>query len=156
MNTPGIWSEPLRCSGKPCIRGTRFSLSQILAEMAEGVDTIKGLAEDFELEYDKVKLAWTDLIQELGKLKLDTEYILSDPDVRGGENCLRWHRIPISQVLMDLLEENSTAKEEASDYALEPKKVEGMLWNLASLLDHNWIDGPPEIAKEGKGPICNK
>lgn len=46
MNTPGIWTDQLRCSGKPCIRGHRFSISQLIAELADG-DTLMDIAENF-------------------------------------------------------------------------------------------------------------
>lgn len=154
MNTSGIWSEPLRLSGKPCIRGHRFSMAQLLAEMAEREDTLKSIAENFDIEYSEIKLAWIDLVGELCKLKINSQYIMSDPETRGGENCLQGHRIPISLVMMGLLEENWTTKEEADDYDLEPEEVEGMLWNLASLLDRDWTNGPPENIAEAirKGP----
>jgi uncharacterized protein (DUF433 family) len=61
MNTSGIWSDRLRLGGKPCIRGDRFSIAQLLAEMAEGEDTLSSIAENFDVEYDKIKLAWTEL-----------------------------------------------------------------------------------------------
>ncbi len=144
MNTPGIWTDQLRCSGKPCIHGHRFSMAQLLAEMAEGEDTLKSIAENFEIDYDEIKLAWTDLVEELCKLKINSQYIMSDPEMRGGENCIQGRRIPISLVLMGLLEEEWTTKQEADDYDLDTEEVEGVLWNLASLLDRNWTTGPPE------------
>lgn len=36
MNTEHIWTDSNRCSGKPCIRGTRFPIAQLLAEIADG------------------------------------------------------------------------------------------------------------------------
>lgn len=153
MNTDGIWSDRLRLGGKPCISGHRFSVAQLLAEMAEGEDTLSSIAENFDIDYDKIKLAWTNLIQELSKLKINSQYIMSDPETRGGENCIEG--IPISLVLMEILEEDCTAKEEADDYYdLEQEEVEGMLWNLASLLDRDWTNGPPEDIADAikKGP----
>lgn len=143
MNTAGIWSEKLRCSGKPCIRGQRFSMSQLLAELADG-RPIKEIAEDFDIDYNKIKLAWTDLVEQLSYLKINSQYIMSDPETRGGQNCVQGHRIPISLVLMNLLEQDWTPKQEADDYDLEPEEVEGVLCNLASLLDRDWTNGPPE------------
>lgn len=48
MNTTGIWSEKLRLSGKPCIRGQRFSMAQL----ADG-RPLKEIAEDFDIDYNK-------------------------------------------------------------------------------------------------------
>lgn len=151
MNTSGIWVDNLRCGGKPCIRGHRFSISQLIAELASG-RTLKEIAEDFDIDYDNITLAWRDLVNQLCELKINSRYIISDPEMRGGQNCLQGHRIPISLILMNLLD--STPIEEAKDYDLEPEEVEGMLWNLASLLDRDWTDGPPENIAEAirKGP----
>ncbi len=142
MNTPGIWTDKDRCSGKPCLQGTRMPMCQILAELADGRD-LKEIAEDFDLDYDTIVVAWHDLIEELCKLSINSQYIMSDPETRGGESCIQGHRIPISLVLMNFLEENSTPKQEAENYDLEPEEVEGILWNLASLLDRTWENGPP-------------
>lgn len=49
MNTSGIWSEKLRLSGKPCIRGQRFSMAQLLADGRP----LKEIAEDFDIDYNK-------------------------------------------------------------------------------------------------------
>lgn len=63
MNTSGIWSEKLRLGGKPCIRGQRFSMSQLIAELADG-RPLKEIAEDFDIDYDKIRLAWIDLVEQ--------------------------------------------------------------------------------------------
>jgi uncharacterized protein (DUF433 family) len=129
-------------------------MAQLLAEMAEGEDTLTSIAKNFDIEYNRIKQAWTDLVEELCKLKINSEYIVSDPEMRGGQNCVKGHRIPISLVLMGILQEDWTTKQEANDYDLEPEEVEGVLWNLALLLDRNWTNGPPEnVAKAiRKGP----
>jgi uncharacterized protein (DUF433 family) len=36
INTDHIGTEVGRCGGKPCIRGHRFTVAQILAELAQG------------------------------------------------------------------------------------------------------------------------
>lgn len=153
MNTAGIWTDEDRCSGKPCLQKTRMPMCQILAELADGRD-LKEIAEDFDLGYDNVVVAWHDLVEEFCKLKINSQYIMSDPETRGGENCIANHRIPISLLMMNFLEENSTPKQEAHDYDLENEEVEGVLWNLASLLDRDWSKGPPENIAEAirKGP----
>lgn len=153
MNTPGIWSERCRLSGKPCIRGHRFSMAQLLAELADG-DRLSEIAENFDIDYNSIKLAWTDLVNQLCELKINSQYIMSDPETRGGQNCLQGHRIPISLVLMNLLQEDWIPRQEAEDYDLEQEEVEGMLWNLASLLDRDWTTGPPENIADAikKGP----
>lgn len=46
--------NPKKCGGVPVLRGTRFSLAQILAEIAEG-RSVSELAEDFELEPALIK-----------------------------------------------------------------------------------------------------
>lgn len=128
-------------------------MSSLLAEVADG-RSLSEIAEDFGIDYDKVKLAWTDLVYELSQLKINSQYIISDPEMRGGQNCIYGHRIPIGLMLMNLLQEDSTPKQEADDYDLDAEEVEGMLWNLASLLDRDWTNGPPENIAEAirKGP----
>lgn len=54
MNTPNIWTDQNRCNGKPCIRNTRFSVAQLIAELAEG-RTVEEIAEDFRLDCSDVE-----------------------------------------------------------------------------------------------------
>lgn len=128
-------------------------MSSLLAEVADGRNLTE-IAEDFKIDYDKVQLAWTDLVNELSQLRINSQYISSDPETRGGQNCIIGHRIPISLMLMNLLQEDSKPKEEAEDYDLDAEEVEGVLWNLASLLDRDWTNGPPQDISEAiaKGP----
>ena len=44
-----IWIDPDRMGGKPCLMGTRFPVSSILVELAEG-RSIKEIAEEFDLK----------------------------------------------------------------------------------------------------------
>ena len=60
MNTQGIWTNSERMSGKPCIRGTRFAVSQFLCELADG-RSIGQIAEDFDLDYEMLEQALVDL-----------------------------------------------------------------------------------------------
>jgi uncharacterized protein (DUF433 family) len=46
--------NPKKCGGVPVLKGTRFSLAQVLAEIAEG-RSVSELAEDFELEPAMIK-----------------------------------------------------------------------------------------------------
>lgn len=45
---PGVDIDPQRFAGCPCVGGTRFPVSQILAELAEGDVTLTGVAEEFD------------------------------------------------------------------------------------------------------------
>lgn len=128
-------------------------MSSLLAEVADGRNLTE-IAEDFAIDYDKVKLAWTDLVNEICQLKINSQYIMSDPETRGGQNCIQGHRIPISLILMNLLDCDTKPKEEADDYDLDAEEVEGVLWNLAALLDRDWTNGPPKDIAEAirKGP----
>jgi uncharacterized protein (DUF433 family) len=47
-------TNPYRCGGVPVIRGTRFTLAQVLAELADGRD-VRGIADDFDLEIELLK-----------------------------------------------------------------------------------------------------
>lgn len=146
MNTTAIWSEKLRMGGKPCIRGQRFPMSQLLAEVCDGV-TLREISDNFDIDYDNIKAAWIDLVNELCLLKINSKYI-----IREEVNCLkevvhlRGDRIPVSLVLMDLLLDNSTPMEESAKRDLRPEQVEGMLNDLANLLSYDWTGGPPEKA----------
>jgi uncharacterized protein (DUF433 family) len=42
--------DPAKRSGVPVLRGTRFTLAQLLAELAEGKRTVDQIAEDFDLD----------------------------------------------------------------------------------------------------------
>jgi uncharacterized protein (DUF433 family) len=46
--------NPRKRGGIPVLKGTRFTLAQILAEIAEGRD-VNELAEDFELDLELIK-----------------------------------------------------------------------------------------------------
>jgi uncharacterized protein (DUF433 family) len=46
--------NPQKCGGVPVLKGTRLSLAQVLAEIAEG-RSVSELAEDFELEPALIK-----------------------------------------------------------------------------------------------------
>ncbi len=148
MNTIGIWTEAGRLGGKPCIRGHRFTIAQLLGELADG-RTLREISEDFDINYDNIKAAWIDLVNELCLLKINTKHIMSDQEVRGGQNCLQGHRIPISLTLMNLLVENRTSKSEAEDYELEESEITGMLWDLATMLNQEWVTTPEGIEKRG-------
>jgi uncharacterized protein (DUF433 family) len=43
-----------RCSGEPVLRGTRFPVSRLLAEVAEGKDSLSTIAEEYDLDKKKV------------------------------------------------------------------------------------------------------
>ena len=45
--------DPGRCSGRPTIKGTRFPVSQLLAEMVDG--TLEEVCGDFDLNSDDAK-----------------------------------------------------------------------------------------------------
>lgn len=51
-NTSHIWTDKDRCGGKPCIRGHRFTVAQLLAELAEGDRSLKKICEDFGLPFE--------------------------------------------------------------------------------------------------------
>ena len=137
MNTTGIWTDPQRCSGKPCINGTRFPMCQLLAELADERD-LKEISEDFNIDYDKIKQAWMDLIEQVSLLKIDSQFIMS----KGNDNYLG--KESVSLLLRNLLTENRTPEKEAIHHDLSENALEGMLWDLASLLDRDWTNGPPE------------
>jgi uncharacterized protein (DUF433 family) len=46
--------NPRKCGGIPVLKGTRFSLAQVLAEIAEG-RSVSELAEHFKLEPAMIK-----------------------------------------------------------------------------------------------------
>lgn len=140
MTTEAIWVDPQRLGGSPCVQGSRFSLAQLLAEMTDG--TLQDIADNFDIDYNRLEAAWISLVNQLSLLKINSRYIMSDPDIRGGQNCLRGHRIPISLILMNLV--HSTVSEEVDGYELEKEEVVGMLSDLAVLLRHDWSEGPPE------------
>lgn len=140
MNTTGIWSEKGRLSGKPCVRNTRLSIAQVLAEVADG-RALKEIAEDFNVDYDSIWGAWVDLVNELCLLKINSEHIMRKV---GCTNYVKDTECPVSWILMNLLLDNVTPKQEAEKHAVDQEKIEGVLWNLAALLDRDWTNGPPE------------
>ena len=138
MNTTGIWSEKGRYGGHPCIRGHRFSMSQLVAEVNDG-RSLKFLSDDFDIEYDEIYKAWIDLVNELCLLKINTKYIMCKPE---DTNCLRDHRIPISLMLMDFVLGNEMTPEAVADSRdLKLEDVKGVLNDVACLLDGDWLNG---------------
>lgn len=61
MNTKHIWTDPKRCGGVPCIRGHRFSVAQLLGELAES-RSAELLCHQFDFNLDEV---WG-VLQDLG------------------------------------------------------------------------------------------
>lgn len=56
MNTePRITFNPGQCGGRPCIRGMRIRVSDILAMLADGVSTETILADFPDLEAEDIK-----------------------------------------------------------------------------------------------------
>ncbi|MGA2700718.1 MAG: DUF433 domain-containing protein [Isosphaeraceae bacterium] len=47
-------TNPKKCGGVPVLRGTRFTLAQVLAELADGRD-VRGIADDFDLQIELLK-----------------------------------------------------------------------------------------------------
>ena len=148
MNTTGIWTDKDRLGGKPCIRGHRLSIAQLIAEVADG-RSLKEIAKDFGIDYNDIWSAWVDLVNELCLLKINSNYIMSEET---GTNCLCG--TPISLFLMNILLDNRTPSEEAKNHDLDTNEIEGMLWNLASLLDRDWTNGPPKNIEQAisEGP----
>ena len=60
INTTHIWTDPDRCGGRPCIRGHRLTLAQMLAELSEG-RSIQELEADFRLEEGQLAKALSEL-----------------------------------------------------------------------------------------------
>ena len=46
--------DPNRACGRPVLRGTRFPIDQLIAEIAQ-THGVREVAEDFDLDYQKVK-----------------------------------------------------------------------------------------------------
>ena len=46
--------DPARRSGVPVLKGTRFTVAQLFAELAEGRSVVE-VADDFELDLDTIK-----------------------------------------------------------------------------------------------------
>ena len=57
---PGIQIDPLRCGGRPVLAGTRFTLSQLVAQIAWGVSP-QQVADDFDLDPETVTAALNSL-----------------------------------------------------------------------------------------------
>ncbi len=51
VNTTHITADPARRGSKPCLRGQRFTISQLLAEVAE-CGSVGAVACAFDLGYD--------------------------------------------------------------------------------------------------------
>lgn len=52
-----ITSEPGKCGGRPCIRGLRFRVSDVLDPLAAGLIHAEILAEHPDLEADDIRAA---------------------------------------------------------------------------------------------------
>lgn len=54
MNTNNIWTDKQRMGGKPCIKNTRFTIAQLLAELADGKNA-KEIAKDFNIDLKSIE-----------------------------------------------------------------------------------------------------
>lgn len=62
MNTEHIWTDPGRCSGKPCLRGRRMPIAQILTDISYG-RSIQELSDNFNIPIDLISGMLTDLAE---------------------------------------------------------------------------------------------
>lgn len=65
---PSISIDPERMAGQPCIRGTRFPVEQLLAELADGDYTVAGLADDFDLDREVIAAVLNELAQAIAAI----------------------------------------------------------------------------------------
>ena len=70
INTDHIWTEVGRCGGKPCIREHRFTVAQMLAELAQGC-TVGELAAGSEIGQNK----FVGALHDLGTLLNESERV---------------------------------------------------------------------------------
>ena len=52
--------DPLRAGGKPVLKGTRFTIAQILSQIRDG-DSIDDLASNLNLDKENIKLFFREL-----------------------------------------------------------------------------------------------
>jgi len=57
-----IEAKPGHFGGKPCLKGHRFTVAQILAELADG-QNVYGLAAEFDLEAKELIQVLNDIAQ---------------------------------------------------------------------------------------------
>lgn len=65
-----IWVHPKRRGGLPCVRGTRFTVAQVLAELADG-RCIDELADSFDMDVDMLEA----LLRELALTYERRDYV---------------------------------------------------------------------------------
>ena len=65
MSDPGITYNPAQCGGKPCIRGMRIRVSDVLDLYAAGLSPDQILAELPDLEPEDLQAALTYAAREL-------------------------------------------------------------------------------------------
>lgn len=53
INHEALEITPKIRGGKPCITGTKISISQIIAELAMGEETLTELTEDMDMDFRK-------------------------------------------------------------------------------------------------------
>ena len=49
-----VWIDPARCGGKPCVRGTRLTVGDVLGYLASGMTEAELLAEFPQLTHEDV------------------------------------------------------------------------------------------------------
>jgi len=69
-NNRAIEVDPNRFSGMPVIKGTRFPVPQLIVEIGEGEKSIKELAENYDLDFDKIQLLFHDLADYIATAKI--------------------------------------------------------------------------------------
>jgi len=69
-------------------------------------------------------------------IKLEEDYVMTDPEIMSGVPVLKGTRFPIAQILAELANDYSIS-EIAEDFNLDENKITGFLNNLAEEFNKN-------------------
>lgn len=118
MNTPGIWTNKERCGGRPCIRGHRFSISQLLAELSVR-ENIHEIADNFHINVKEINVALKDLSYGMNL----NDFILNKNN----------QKVYIFTILRDLAE--NSIEITSNNYDVKVQDIKSSLDNLAEWLN---------------------
>jgi uncharacterized protein (DUF433 family) len=67
MNTTYIWTDPQRMGGRPCLRGHRITVAQLLQEIMDDPGRMHGVAARFSLPLQDLRGMVSDVTQWLNE-----------------------------------------------------------------------------------------
>lgn len=93
-----ITIDPEQCGGRPCIRGMRIRVSDVLDLLANGLSPDEVIEELPDLEPGDIEASLRSQLKDEMNESWRSR-ITTDPRIRGGQPCVRGMRITVKDIL---------------------------------------------------------